>query len=229
MNRGFRVLYRLFLFRMVDLELLSAHALGDTNKLLGQFASLLIFVGFLLSFPALSFVDMKIAPEAGFAFTLYMEHLLKATTMLVVGIFAVLSWDLIFPDRRDVLILMPLPLRARTIFLAKLAATASALSLVVLLFHCAAGLTWPLAFDVQAEPHIAPSLTFDPALPPLSASDLKPELDQALQQSVASGWLRPGSGGGLVIGVSKQGERRIFTYGVGKADSVFEIGSISKT
>ena len=39
----FRVLYREFLFRMVDLELLSAHALGDSNRLLGQFASLLIF------------------------------------------------------------------------------------------------------------------------------------------------------------------------------------------
>ena len=38
----FRVLYREFLFRMVDLELLSADALGDSNKLLGQFAALLI-------------------------------------------------------------------------------------------------------------------------------------------------------------------------------------------
>ncbi len=35
----FRVLYRQFLFRMVDLEVLSAHALGDANKLLGQFAA----------------------------------------------------------------------------------------------------------------------------------------------------------------------------------------------
>ena len=48
----FRVLYREFLFRMVDLELLSAHALGDSNKLLGQFAALLIFFSILLSVPA---------------------------------------------------------------------------------------------------------------------------------------------------------------------------------
>ncbi len=40
----FRVLYREFLFRMVDLELLSAEARGDMSKLFGQFASLLIFV-----------------------------------------------------------------------------------------------------------------------------------------------------------------------------------------
>jgi hypothetical protein len=50
-KRQFLVLYREFLFRMVDLELLSAHAQGDINKLLGQFASLLIFIsmGFALA------------------------------------------------------------------------------------------------------------------------------------------------------------------------------------
>jgi len=49
----FRVLYREFLFRMVDLELLSADALGDSNKLLGQFAALLIFLSVVLSLPHL--------------------------------------------------------------------------------------------------------------------------------------------------------------------------------
>ena len=40
----FRVLYRLFLFRMVDLELLSQAAQGDISGLLGRFAALLLFV-----------------------------------------------------------------------------------------------------------------------------------------------------------------------------------------
>ena len=42
-KRQLRVLYREFLFRIVDLELLSTHAEGDSRTLLGQFASLLIF------------------------------------------------------------------------------------------------------------------------------------------------------------------------------------------
>ena len=43
MNRQqFRVLYREFLFRMVDLELLSVQ--GDMNKLLGQFAAFLLLL-----------------------------------------------------------------------------------------------------------------------------------------------------------------------------------------
>ena len=40
----FRVLYRQFLFRMVDFELLSAQAQGDMSKLFGQVASLLIWL-----------------------------------------------------------------------------------------------------------------------------------------------------------------------------------------
>jgi hypothetical protein len=103
----FRVLYREFLFRMVDLEVLSAHALGDANKLLGQFAALLLFFSTWFSLAAFGFAGSKMAPPAALAFTLVMEHFLIATTMLVVGLFAVLSWDSTFPDRRDVLVLAP--------------------------------------------------------------------------------------------------------------------------
>ena len=43
----FRVLYRQFLFRLVDLDLLSTQ--GEISKLLGQFASLLVFLGMIFS------------------------------------------------------------------------------------------------------------------------------------------------------------------------------------
>src|SRR6266852_3671287 len=122
MKVQFRVLYREFLFRMVDLELLSAHAEGDVSRLLGQFGALLVFCSMLFSFAALGV--SKHRPWG-------MEHLLIATTMLVVGLFAVLSWDSTFPDRRDVMVLAPLPVRPSTMFLAKVAASATALSVTV--------------------------------------------------------------------------------------------------
>jgi len=228
-KRQFRVLYRQFLFRMVDLEVLSAHAEGDARKLLGRFASLLVFVSVIVAFSVIGFVDPELAPAERLALTMYMEHFLVATTMLVVGIFAVLSWDSTFPDQRDVLVLAPLPLRARTMFLAKVAAGATALGLVVLLLHCAAGLMWPLAFAAQATPQQALAFSIDPTRARLSVTDLKPDLDRALRQARTSGWIAPGTGGGLVIGVSQQGERRVFAYGAASPDSLFEIGSISKT
>ena len=76
-----------------------------------------------------------------------MEHFLIATTMVVVGLFAVLSWDSAFPDRQDVLVLGPLPVRTQTLFFAKLAAFAASLALPVLALNAFAGLLWPLLFS----------------------------------------------------------------------------------
>src|SRR5207248_2961686 len=74
-------------------------------------------------------------------------HFLIATTMLIVGLFAVLSWDSTFPDRRDVLVLAPLPIRTRTFFLAKVAAAGSGLGLAIGVFNAGPGLTWPTALS----------------------------------------------------------------------------------
>lgn len=216
----FRVLYREFLFRMVDLELLSAHSLGDSNKLLGQFASLLIFFSIFLAAPALSFgggsqMGQVFGP---FAF----EHFLISTVMLVVGLFAVLSWDSTFPDRRDVLVLAPLPVRPRTFFVAKVAAVSSALGLTILALNALPGLAWPLALGSASPPVTTPSLSWDKALPPANAADLKAIMDRDLV-------LPPDPHAGLVIGVTTHGRRSILAYGIAKPDSIFEIGSISKT
>jgi hypothetical protein len=44
----FRVLYREFLFRMIDLDMLSAQ--GDAGRLFGQFAGLLVYFSWARSF-----------------------------------------------------------------------------------------------------------------------------------------------------------------------------------
>jgi predicted histidine transporter YuiF (NhaC family) len=105
----FRVLYREFLFRIVDLELLSKHAEGDSRTLLGQFASLLVFCSLVLAVGAGIWVantrNDQVSPLVQLIGAWTMQHFLIATTMLVVGLFAVLSWESTFPDRRDVLVL----------------------------------------------------------------------------------------------------------------------------
>jgi D-alanyl-D-alanine-carboxypeptidase/D-alanyl-D-alanine-endopeptidase len=78
----------------------------------------------------------------------------------------------------------------------------------------------------SAEPTPAPA----PARPPLSLDELKPMLDRELVPVLERGLLSKESrGGGLVIGVMDHGARRIFAYGTAKPDTIFEIGSITKT
>jgi hypothetical protein len=71
------------------------------------------------------------------------ERILVEATMLVIGVFALLSWESTLPDRRDVQVLSPLPIRGKAIFTAKVAAAASSLGLTLLALHCLAGLSWP--------------------------------------------------------------------------------------
>jgi len=229
----FRVLYREFLFRIVDLELLSAHAEGDSRTLLGQFASLLVFFSVLLALGAglwaANVKDDRLPPLMHVIGSWTMEHFLIATTMLVVGLFAVLSWESTFPDRRDVLVLGPLPVPGRTLFLAKAAAVASALGLTVAALHVMAGIAWPLAL-AQFDSAPAPSLVFDSPLPPVPAADFPSVMNRDIAPMLGRLDLAAADGGaGIVIGVSQHGARRIIAYGTAKPDSVFEIGSVTKT
>lgn len=144
-NRPFRVLYREFLFRMVDRDLLSAHAQGDTSKLLGQFAAILILLSLCFSLLVVELGNKHVSQQSINVAAWGTEHSLLATTMLIVGLFAVLSWDSTFPDRRDVLVLSPLPVSASTIFLSKAATLGTALSITVAIFNAAPGFLLPLA------------------------------------------------------------------------------------
>jgi hypothetical protein len=140
----FRILFRQFLFRIADLQIVSSQ--GDVSKLLGQLVALLLFVGFLFSLRVMS-LDRPTTPEEFLVNAWGTEHSLIAATMLVVGIFAVLSWETTFLELRDVLILCALPIRTRTLFLAKTAATASALALTIVALNLLTGVALPLALS----------------------------------------------------------------------------------
>jgi hypothetical protein len=139
----FRVLYRQFLFRLMDVEMLSSSARGDSSELLGQLGALLIF-GSVVSTLAAITAGQRVA-ESGLPDPVWQtERFLLSLNMLVVGVFALLSWDSTFPGRRDVLVLAPLPIPGRTMFIAKIAAVASALGLVVAAWNSLAAFGWPM-------------------------------------------------------------------------------------
>jgi hypothetical protein len=141
-----RVLYRVFFMRVIDLELLSADA--DTSRLMGQFASVFISISFFCSFPVpiLLFGRKPIPVPLAYMF----EHFLIETTMTIAGIIAVLAWDSAFPDRRDMLVLGPLPVRPATLFFSKLAALFAGPLLAAGSFNLFTGFSWPLVFAVGA-------------------------------------------------------------------------------
>jgi D-alanyl-D-alanine-carboxypeptidase/D-alanyl-D-alanine-endopeptidase len=67
-----------------------------------------------------------------------------------------------------------------------------------------------------------------PALPPADSKTIKAILDKDLAAQLKSGDLSA-TGAGITIGILSHGDRAIFSYGVAKSDSVFEIGSVTKT
>jgi pimeloyl-ACP methyl ester carboxylesterase len=141
-HRQFNVLYRAFLRRLIDPDLLPAR--GDSSRLVAQIGALLASVSFIVTLMTLpAFVGASAAKAAvqGWGD----EEFLISTTLAVAGLFAVLAWDSIFPDRRDCLVLGNFPVRPRTIFGAKLAATATGLALSVIAVNVASGVAVPLA------------------------------------------------------------------------------------
>ncbi len=129
----FRILQSQFLLRVIDLESLSIEA--DIPRFLGQFAGVLIMFSFIHAFA----VYVAIVE-----FPYRLEHYLISTMMLVAGLITVVSWDSIFPDRRDIMVLAPLPLRPVTILAAKVSASASLLGIAILALNTMPGFVAPV-------------------------------------------------------------------------------------
>src|SRR4051794_20179826 len=141
-RRQFRILYRDFLRRIVDLDIVSAS--GDVEKLLGQLAAMLAAFNFTYVIVAGPKYMLSKVPAAQLRTAVSSEfEFLVASTMAVAGLFAVLAWNTVMPDRRDCLILGLLPVRTRTVFLAKVAAIASALGVAILALNIFTGVLFP--------------------------------------------------------------------------------------
>jgi hypothetical protein len=139
-GRQFAILYRDFLFRMVDLELISAR--GGVENLLGQLAALLAAFSFVLALFLVS------GPTSSAAWG--HQEFLIATSMAIAGLFAVLAWNSILLDRRDRFVLGMLPVRTRTIFAAKIASVGTALTLSVIAVNIFTGLSFPFRVATDA-------------------------------------------------------------------------------
>lgn len=74
-----------------------------------------------------------------------------------------------------------------------------------------------------------PSSPFTPARPPVPLANLQTALDQEFAPALDHGDLAKSTGGGITIGVYDHGQSKVFAYGTAQSDSMFEIGSVTKT
>jgi CubicO group peptidase (beta-lactamase class C family) len=91
-----------------------------------------------------------------------------------------------------------------------------------------------LPLSLQRQPAaIAPpqplKVSYEPASAPLDAAALQVSLDQAMSAAVQSGVLAADKPIGIAVGIVRNGARRILCYGSARLNSIFEIGSITKT
>jgi hypothetical protein len=139
-------LTRHFFGRFFDNEFVSQKgesALGVAHFLIFLTAPGLIYFFFLYT----AYSQMaELAPGLFDPTSMRDEFIYVCLSMLVIGLIAVLEWDSFFPDRVDFLTLVPLPIRAGSIFLAK----ASALILFLFLFATAVGAPGTFGFPLAA-------------------------------------------------------------------------------
>ena len=86
----------------------------------------------------------------------------------------------------------------------------------------------PVTLARQAVALRAAPPALDPEMGAVGIDKIQSVLDADFAPLVA-GELAPATGIGVTIGVWEKGEQRVFSYGAAKPDSVFEIGSVTKT
>jgi hypothetical protein len=143
-RRQFRALVRLFAYRFFDTDILSVR--GDLSSLLSQFAALLAALSLVLALatsPKYAGLYQHLTADQLYAAAWADQEFLISTSMAIIGVFSLILWDALFPDRRDCMILGPMPVRIRDVFAAKLAALGAALGLAAVAANCFTGLVCP--------------------------------------------------------------------------------------
>jgi hypothetical protein len=130
----YRVLVRHFFGRFFDNESLSPQAEATAN--LGPLLAVLALPG--------AFLGILLLPLTltGWGLVTF-RYFFVSLSMIVMAFILVFRWDALFPDRRDYLILTPLPVRPLTVFLAKGSAIGLFLGLFLFDLNITGTLIWP--------------------------------------------------------------------------------------
>jgi hypothetical protein len=131
---SFPILVRHFFGRFFEKESLSPHSEPSAN--IAQLLGILAAPG--------AFFAIVLVSLAPFGWGLVgMRYFYISFSMAVMGLIMVFEWDALFPDKRDYLILAPLPVGLGTLFVAKVAALGLLLGLFLFDMNALCTLLWP--------------------------------------------------------------------------------------
>jgi len=139
----FRVLFRGFLARTIDLDVLSQHS--DLSNAIARFGGLLAAFSFVAGFGIVPRYLTTTLPRSQLVYALWNdEEFLLSATIAISGLIAVLAWNAFLPERKDCTVLGVLPLPLRTMACAKIAAAATVMALGCVAINVFTGLGFPL-------------------------------------------------------------------------------------
>jgi hypothetical protein len=140
--RSFALLAHHFFGRFFDNEIVSQQ--GDMRTNVVQVLGFLAVPGMFAAFSMLPVGLRYDRPFAGNWQLVIDDYFFVLYSMVVMGFVMVFEWDSLFPDRKDYIILTPLPLGGAAIFFAKVAALVAFLALFVLDSNFLGALLTPL-------------------------------------------------------------------------------------
>lgn len=142
-TRSFGVLFRHFLGGFLDNDLVAPA--GDLHGPLSKAVAILALIGLLYPFKLLGTYGRPFWDYASLdALSWADKSTFVLISLVVTGLLTVVEWDALRLDRRDCLALGPLPIRARTILSAKLAALGTFLLALSVPLTLLGGLTFPI-------------------------------------------------------------------------------------
>jgi hypothetical protein len=115
----FQVLFRHFFRRLFQNDIVSWIE-QMTEKMVATLSTLAVLSGFFAYFLVGTYLVKADTSTAWMETCIFITFL-----MIIMGFLTVLEWDVLFPDKRDYANLLSLPIRTRTLFLAKLASLLS--------------------------------------------------------------------------------------------------------
>lgn len=140
----FRLLFRLFQGRFFESDEASPGSGFQTN--INQVLGFLVASGFVVSYLSMPVVSSVVNRHRGGDLEWALRELQLFSpvyTFAVIGFAAFFEWDMLFPNRRDFLVLAPFPIRLRDLFAAQLAALGKFLGLLIVAVNL-----FPILFTV---------------------------------------------------------------------------------